>query len=41
VRTSRRVAIKELQREFGQEAVAPFDREQCATQVFNQGFEND
>jgi hypothetical protein len=41
VPTSRRVDIKELQREFGEEAVAPFVREHCATHVIIQGFEND
>jgi hypothetical protein len=41
VRTNRRVDIKELQREFGEEAIAPFVREHRATHVIIQEFEND
>jgi hypothetical protein len=41
LRTSRRVDIKELHREFGEEAIAPFVREHRATHVVIQGFEND
>jgi transcription elongation GreA/GreB family factor len=41
VRIGQRVDIKELQRAFGAEAVAPFVREHRATYVIIQGFEND
>jgi hypothetical protein len=41
VRISQRIDIKELQRAFGAEAVAPFVREHRATYVIMQGFEND
>jgi transcription elongation GreA/GreB family factor len=41
VRAGRRVDIRELQRAFGAEAVAPFVREHRATHVIIQGFQNE